>query len=664
MSTYELAGGDSKWGNINNWLLTVQGAPGPQGIQGPAGPTGPAGKDGSAADLAAYSTTTETNSMITTAITNALTDVTGLINDKLLASQSDWDQISAADPSYIKNKPAIPTTSDITSLIASALAPYSTTAETTTIINDAIAGVLATKNYTTTSDVTNLIASALTDYSTTAEVNNLIANSFADVANAATDVKYGVVKLGSATAQTDAANAVTATTGRTYAVQKNAAGQMVVNVPWTSTAAQIQSDWDQALDTASDYIKNKPTILTSADVANLIASALAAGDFITNTEANTLVADALTSYSTTSETNILITNAITSALNSYSTTAQVNTLITNQFSDIANAATDVKLGTVKLGSATAQTVAAETPSATAARTYAVQTNAAGQMVVNVPWTSTAAQIQSDWEQSLDTAPDYIKNKPTILSNTDVTNLIAGALASYSTTSETNTLITDAITSALNSYSTTAQVNTLITNQFSNIANAATSAKLGTVKLGSDTVQAVAAVAMPTAVAGQTYPVQLNAAGQMVVNVPWAGAELTPATNVALGGIKLAQPADAAAATLAADTTTGQNIRVKLDSAGVAYVNVAPGAQADWAQTLDTDPSYIQNKPTIPTVGTAAGNVPSNGAALGTTANNLVATNSSGKLIPTGVTSDTLVLTAAGTYDMTAGVYNVATPPLP
>jgi hypothetical protein len=53
--------------------------------------------------------------------------------------------------------------------------------------------------------------------------------------------------------------------------------------------------------------------------------------------------------------------------------------------------------------------------------------------------------------------------------------------------------------------------------------AATTTVLGGVKLASDVVQQVAAVAA-TAVADRTYGVQNNAAGQMVVNVPWAGAE--------------------------------------------------------------------------------------------------------------------------------------------
>jgi len=52
---------------------------------------------------------------------------------------------------------------------------------------------------------------------------------------AATSTALGLIELGSDTQQTVAANAVSATASRSYALQVNAAGQGVVNVPWTDT---------------------------------------------------------------------------------------------------------------------------------------------------------------------------------------------------------------------------------------------------------------------------------------------------------------------------------------------------------------------------------------------------------------------------------------------
>jgi hypothetical protein len=53
--------------------------------------------------------------------------------------------------------------------------------------------------------------------------------------SAATSTVPGLIELFSDTVQSVAANAVTATSSRTYGVQQNSSGQLVVNVPWSDT---------------------------------------------------------------------------------------------------------------------------------------------------------------------------------------------------------------------------------------------------------------------------------------------------------------------------------------------------------------------------------------------------------------------------------------------
>lgn len=61
----------------------------------------------------------------------------------------------------------------------------------------------------------------------------------ADITSAATSSALGLVKLGSDTVQSTAANSVTSTSSRTYAIQKNSSGQLVVNVPWAGANMKI-----------------------------------------------------------------------------------------------------------------------------------------------------------------------------------------------------------------------------------------------------------------------------------------------------------------------------------------------------------------------------------------------------------------------------------------
>lgn len=63
-------------------------------------------------------------------------------------------------------------------------------------------------------------------------------------------------------------------------------------------------------------------------------------------------------------------------------------------------ATSTVLGGVKLGSDTVQTVAASSVSSTASRTYAVQANSSGQLVVNVPWSNSTSYIPLSGSSSI------------------------------------------------------------------------------------------------------------------------------------------------------------------------------------------------------------------------------------------------------------------------
>ena len=83
----------------------------------------------------------------------------------------------------------------------------------------------------------------------------------------ATTTVYGVSKLGSDTEQTVAANTVTATAGRTYAVQHNANDQLVVNVPWTDVSDTTYSISTEAgADSYSEKIRLTGSDSVSDDI--------------------------------------------------------------------------------------------------------------------------------------------------------------------------------------------------------------------------------------------------------------------------------------------------------------------------------------------------------------------------------------------------------------
>jgi hypothetical protein len=101
---------------------------------------------------------------------------------------------------------------------------------------------------------------------------------------------------------------------------------------------------------------------------------------------------------------------------------------------------------------------------------------------------------------------------------------------------------------------------------------------------SDTVQSVAANAV-SSTASRTYGTQPNAAAQLVVNVPWTDTVYTlpAATSTALGGVELFSDTVQTTAANAVTTTASRTYGIQVNAAGQAVVNV-PWTDANWYPT--------------------------------------------------------------------------------
>jgi len=116
---------------------------------------------------------------------------------------------------------------------------------------------------------------------------------------------------------------------------------------------------------------------------------------------------------------------------------------------------------------------------------------------------------------------------------------------------------------------------------------ATSTVRGGIELFSDTDQAIAANAV-SSTASRTYGIQLNSAGQAVVNVPWVDTNtvytLPVATDTALGGIELFSNVDQTVAANAVTTTASRTYGLQLNAANQGVINVP------WTDTVYTLPA--------------------------------------------------------------------------
>lgn len=322
----------------------------------------------------------------------------------------------------------------------------------------------------------------------------------------------GGAKLASDTTQTTGANPVTTTVNRTYAVQKNASEQLVVNVPWIDTNNNTTYTFANGTDgsftvtpsngTAQKVSIGKPASAGHADTATNAINATNA-DKATKDSKNNVIAE---TYATKSEIS-----ALTSAL---------------VYKGTINKSTDLPTINVKVGDVYVVATAGM---------YAGQTCENGDMIIakvggNTPeWTIVQTNIAGAV-----TTTDVLHKNSIILGNGQQTLTQLEPSTGYLYWDGTKYV-----------WKTPAEFK----------LKPASSTALGGIKIGFTQT-------------GKKYPVQLGTgadADKAFVEVPWTDTDtkytLPVAKDGVLGGIRTDY------------NTTGKNYAVKTDTDGKAYVSV-------------------------------------------------------------------------------------------
>ena len=203
------------------------------------------------------------------------------------------------------------------------------------------------------------------------------------------------------------------------------------------------------------------------------------------------------------------------------TNVPAGALFTDTIYTLPTATSTVK-GGIETFSDTVQSVASNSVTNTANRTYGIQLNSAGQAVVNVPWSN---------DNTTYTAGNGLTLSGTVFS---LPVTISGS-GNYITDVTQNTNGITVTKGSLPSY-------TLLV---------ATSNSLGGVRLITDTVNNVTPNAATTTV-GRSYAVQLNNSNQAIVNVPWTdnNTTYTSSNGIVLTGTNFAPTFGTTANTIA------------------------------------------------------------------------------------------------------------------
>jgi lysophospholipase L1-like esterase len=195
---------------------------------------------------------------------------------------------------------------------------------------------------------------------------------------------------------TDLANALqgkqdTLTAGTGISINDN-----VISATGGGGGSQVQADWNQADTSAVDYIKNKPTLRQPATDGT-------AGQYLkSGGSGNTPTWETLDTTPTESSAKAITSGAVYTALSGKQSTLTFDSSPTN------NSTNPVTSGGVYTALDGKQ-----------------NTLTAGDNISISSDTISATLVQSDWNQSDSTAPDYIKNKPNLNALTVKQNNIEG-----------------------------------------------------------------------------------------------------------------------------------------------------------------------------------------------------------------------------------------------
>ena len=258
-------------------------------------------------------------------------------------------------------------------------------------------------------------------------------------------------------------------------------------------------------------------------------------------------------------------------------------------------ATDTTLGTIKLFNNTDQTIAANSVSNTASRTYGIQLNSSDQAVVNVPWTDTTYTVGDGGLTTNDfTNADHTKLNG-IEANATADQTGAEIKTAYEAESDTNAF-TDAEKTKLSNIEATADVTDTV-----NVTAAGALMDSEVTNLAQ--VKAFDSSDYATSAQGTTADNALpKAGGQMTGNITFSGTETVDGRNLSVDGAKLdniealADVTDATnVAAAGAAMLTGANFTGNVTTTGsvslgqgTAGVYTLPTADGTAGQALVTD----------------------------------------------------------------------------